>query len=51
MAKVSHKMITSTGMHSVHGHWAGYYLGKPVHTKTDEFPENFRKGGGGSFPN
>ena len=22
-------------------------LGKPVYTKTDEFPENFRKGGGG----
>ena len=24
-------------------------LGKPVYTKTDEFPENFRKGGEGSF--
>ena len=24
-------------------------LGKPVDTKTDEFPENFRKGGGGFF--
>ena len=23
------------------------HLGKPVSTKTDEFPENFRKGGGG----
>ena len=23
------------------------YQGKPVYTKTDEFPENFRKGGEG----
>ena len=25
-------------------------LGKPALSKMDEFPENFRRGGGGSFP-
>ena len=26
------------------------FLGKPPLGKTDEFPENFRRGGGGKFP-
>ena len=45
----THLQETVRAYPSVHSH--GFYnlLGKPVSTKTDEFPENFRRGGG-SFP-
>ena len=46
---MEHQGVPKHHQQSLLGKQIEKVLGKPVYTKTDEFPENFRKGGGGHF--